>query len=62
MDDETATEATQTWVTERMPGRQAAQQIEKPSRGSQRAISDTEQPQEERWREEEKMQDIRRSK
>ena len=58
LDDKTGTEAMQTWVTERMPGRQAAQRIEKPSRGSQRAISDTQEPQEERWREEEKIVDM----
>lgn len=44
--------------SQRMPGRQAAQRIEKPSRGSQRAISDTQEPQEERWREEEKIVDM----
>lgn len=33
-----ATETTQTWVAERMPGGQAARQIEQPSRGSQRAL------------------------
>lgn len=45
--------------TECQAGRQAAQRIEKPSRGRQRAISDTQEPQEKRWREEEKMQDMR---
>lgn len=50
MADKAAAEAMQTWVAERMPGRQAAQRIEKPSRGSQRAISDEQEPREERWR------------
>lgn len=43
----------------RRAGRQAAQRIEKPSRGSQRAISYTQEPQEERWREEEDIEDMR---
>lgn len=43
--NKTDTEAMQTWVTERMPDRQGK---EKPSRGSQRAISNTQEPQKER--------------
>lgn len=40
-------------------GRQAAQRMEELSRGSQRATSDTQEPQERRWEEEERMQDER---
>lgn len=43
--NKTDTEAMQTWVTERMPDRQGK---EKPSRGSQRAISNAQEPQKER--------------